>query len=197
MQTDHCLEQAAGHRRVFWTTQVAACGSYTMCGHECAIPGLEYEDIKHSNPYPSHPIAPVDPHEGEYRTIKNEDWLQGLILNILNTRARTDMRCPTPAAVYGHWSESYRDDDLYIGSTMWNAAEKSYVRIADSVKAVGVAVRTDMGKLIAMGLAVSVEVEATYSGNNSVAVIVTVITATGRSVINLSGSFVSETWVWH
>jgi phage gp46-like protein len=179
--TDPCFDQKVGQRRIFWTTRAQACGSYNTCGVECAIPGLEYE--KSSEP--------------DGRTIKTDDWLQGLILNILNTRARTDARCPTPAATYGHWSESYRDDGLYIGSTLWNAAEKSYVRTADAVKMIGAAVRADMGKLIALGIAQSVEVEATYRGSNSVAVAVTVTTTTGRSRINLAGSFVSETWVWH
>ena len=198
MQLDPCLDQNVGHRRVFWTTRAEACGSYTLCGHDCAIPGLEYEEIDApGEPYVDPRIAPTGPDLGKYRTIKTEDWLQGLILNILNTRARTDARCPTPAATYGHWSESYRDDDLYIGSTLWNAAEKSYIRTADAVKAIAVAVRADMGKLIALGIAQTVDVEATYSGSNGVDVVVTVTTATGRSRINLSGSFVSETWVWH
>jgi hypothetical protein len=190
MLLDPCLAQNNGRRRIFWTTRANACGSYTMCGIECSLPGLEYENVEGE-----HPDQGL-PGEGPYRTIKNDEWLQGLILNILNTRARSDARCPTPAAVYGHWSESYRDDGLYIGSTLWNAAEKPYVRTSDAVKAIGVAVRTDMGKLIALGIAESVEVEATYKGSNSVEVIVTVTTTTGRSRINLSGSFVSETWVW-
>jgi hypothetical protein len=183
MYVDPCIDQNIGRRRLFWSTRAEACGTYTVCGAECAIPGLEYEDSDEKI-------------EGG-RTIKTEDWLQGLILNILNTRARTDMRCPAPAAVYGHWSESYRDDNLHIGSTLWNAAEKSYIRTADAVKAISVAVRGDVGKLIALGLATSVEVESTYAGDNKVTVLVTVFTTTGRNRINLSGSFVSETWVWH
>jgi len=168
-----------------------ACGRYTMCGNECALPGLEYEDVAGAYPEP-HTLPP----SRGFRTIKTDEWLQSLILNILNTRARTDVKCPAPAAVYGHWSESYRDDGLYIGSTLWNAAEKAYVRTADGVKAIGSAIRADMGKLIALGIAQSVEVEATYAGGNGVKVIVTVNTSTGRSRIDLSGAFVSETWVW-
>lgn len=186
MQIDPCFEQNVGRRRIFWTTHAAACGSYNLCGMDCSIPGMVYEDVE---PY----VSPGGPP----RTINNDEWLTGLILNILNTRARSNMRCPTPAATYGHWSESYRGDNLYIGSTMWNAAEKSYVRIADAVKAIAVAVRSDMQKLTVLGIAESVEVEATYKGANSVAVAITVTVATGRSTINLSGSFVSETWVWH
>jgi hypothetical protein len=192
MRIDPCLDQNTGRRRIFWTTRAQACGSYTLCGVECAVPGLVYENIE--GVYPDQGL-PGDNGIG-WRTINTDEWLQGYILNILNTRSRSDLRCPTPAAVYGHWSESYREDGLYIGSTMWNAAEKPYVRTADAVKAIANAIRADMGKLVALGIAETVEVEATYRGASSVAVIITVTTTTGRSKVNLSGSFVSENWVW-
>lgn len=192
MLSDPCLEQNVGQRRIFWTTRPEACGEYNLCGAVCSIPGLEYEEI--ADPYPDQD-PPDDPHG--YRTIKNDGWLHGLILNILNTRARNDARCPTPAAVFGHWSESYRDDGLYIGSTLWNAAEKPHVRTADAEKAVANAVRSDMGKLVAQGIAQQVEVDAKSISYGHVAIVITVIMVTGRSKLNLSGSFVSETWVWH
>lgn len=180
MIDDPCTSEQIGRRKLFWATRQQACGDYVVCGVVCAIPGLEYVDG----------VA-----EGE-RTISTEGWLQGLVLNILNTRARTDMPCPAPQAVFGHWSESYRKDNLYIGSTLWNAAAKPYVRTADVVKAVGAAVKADMAKLVALGIAQSTEVTATYRGQGTVEVVVVVITVTGRSTLNLSGTFVSETWVW-
>jgi phage gp46-like protein len=196
---DTCIEQNVGRRRVFWTTQPQACDSYTLCGAECVIPGLEYETF--TTPYvdqrPDSKIYP--PSEGSligYRTIKTTGWLTSLILNILNTRSRSDLKCPTPAAVYGHWSESYRDDGLYVGSTLWNAASKPYPRTSDAVKAIQAAVRADMNKLVAMGIAESVDVEARYLGAGNVGVTVTVHTMTGRSKISLSGTFVSESWEW-
>ena len=193
MQNDPCFDQNVGRRRIFWTTRAEACGSYVLCGVDCSIPGLEYED--RDDPYPDQSLPPAS---RGFRTIKTDEWLQGLILNILNTRARTDAKCPTPAAVYGHWSENYRGDNIYIGSTLWNAAEKSYVRTNDEVKAIRAAVQADMNKLVAMGIADSVEVEANLSSRNSrtVVIVVSVTTSTGRSRVNLSGSFVSETWVW-
>jgi hypothetical protein len=191
-----CLEQHVGRRRMFWTTHQEACGTYELCGHVCAIPGLVYEDI--DAPYVDPRIyPPTGSSEADFRTIKTDEWLLGLILNILNTRARNDVGCPTPAAVFGHWSESYRDDGLYIGSLMWNAAEKSYIRIADAVKALVTAVKSDMGKLVAMELAQSVDVEGEYLGDNSVGITVLAHTVTGLRRLNLSGAFVSETWVWH
>lgn len=188
---DPCLDQQVGRRRIFWTTQEKVCGDYTLCGSPCVIPGLEY--IDKDDPYPDPGMLP--PSSG-YRTIKNTEWLQSLILNILNTRARTDLKCPSPAAVYGHWSESYRDDGLHIGSRMWNAAEKAYVRVSDAVKAIQAAVTYDMAKLTAMGVADSVDVQATYRGRNVVDVVVTAVVMNARHVLNLSGSFVSGSWVW-
>jgi hypothetical protein len=181
--SDPCIEQNAGRRRVFWTTQHRACGDYFLCGHECSLPGLKYIDN--------------DETVEDGRTIMNSDWLLSLILNILNTRARTDKRCSSPAAIYGHWSESYRDDQLYIGTRLWNAAERNYVRMADAVKAIRAAIQSDMSKLVALGVADSVEVEATYSGRNGVEVTVIAVKVGARHALNLSGTFVSDTWIWN
>jgi len=54
-----------------------------------------------------------------------------------------------------------------------------------------------MNKLVAMGVADRVEVKTTYRGSNSVSVDITVYTKVGQSQVNLSGSFVSESWIWH
>jgi phage gp46-like protein len=179
MHADSCLVQNVGRRRIFWTTHPQACGDYAMCGVICSIPGLVYEEGADDG-----------------RTIATDGWLTSLVLNILNTRSRTDVKCPAPSAVFGHWSESYRDDGLYVGSTLWNAAAKSYVRIADNVKAIISAIRADMAKLIALGIATGVDVEGTYVAAGRVNVTVTITTTTGPSRIDLSGSLVSETWVW-
>ncbi|MGY2987720.1 phage GP46 family protein [Bradyrhizobium sp. USDA 4508] len=178
---DPCLDQNVGRRRIFWTTRPDVCGGYIQCGVECSIPGLEYQDVE-------------EPPGG--RTIRNDDKLRSLILNILNTRARTDLRCPSPAAVYGHWSESYRDDGLYIGSRLWNVAAKPYVRITDAVKAIKAAVTADMAKLMVTGVADSVEVDATYRGRNRVDIVITAVARGASHVLNLSGTYSSDTWVW-
>lgn len=175
---DPCLEQAIGNRRIFWTT-MDSCGRYSLCGEECVIPGLQY----------------IDKTEG--RTISNDDWLRSLVLNILNTRARTDLRCPAPAGTYGHWSESYRDDGLYIGSRLWNAAEKNYSRVLDGVKAIGAAIRSDVGKLVILKLADDVEVDVVYKGRSRVDVTITILSRTVRRTVNLAGTYTSDSWVWN
>ena len=175
---DPCLAQNMGNRRIFWTT-MDSCGRYNLCGEECSIPGLKYVD------------------KAEGRTIANDDWIRSLVLNILNTRARSDLKCPTPAGTYGHWSESYRDDNLYIGTRMYNVAEKSYARVMDGVKAIGAAIRSDVGKLIILGLADDVEVDVVYKGRSRVDVTVTIIARSVRRTLNLAGVYSSDTWIWN
>lgn len=179
---DPCFLGNLGRRRLFWTTIQDACGTYELCGNECSIPGLQY----------------VDSAEGRSIRADERERVRSLILNILNTRARSTQRCISPAGVYGHWSESYRDDGLYVGSRMWDAAAKPYIRTNDAVKSIQAAIQADMGKLIATGAADSVHVEATYMGRNAVAVVITATKANvAPHVLNLSGSFVSgSTWVW-
>jgi phage gp46-like protein len=182
-----CLRDQPPRRRIFWTTQPEACGDYMLCGYECDIPGLIYTD---GDDLP----AGLEPGS---RSIANHEWLRGLVLNILNTRARSDLKCPTPAGTYGHWSESYREDNLYIGARFWNAAEKSYVKINDSVKAIGEMIKADLHKLVQMGVAAAVEVKATYVGSGTVEVVTTVTSpVSGSIVLNLAGAFVASGWEW-
>lgn len=178
MPLDPCIEQQVGRRRIFWTTQPLVCGEYFLCGAQCVIPGLEY--VKKTDGI----------------TIRTDEWLNSLILNILNTRARTDLPCPSPAGVYGHWSESYRNDGGYIGSRLWNAAAKPHRLVADAVKSIEAAIKADMSKLVMLGLADEVIVEAKDRNHNSAMVVITVVTSQKRHVLNLSGSFAAGEWIW-
>jgi phage gp46-like protein len=143
------------------------------------------------------PPTPEPDIPGPPRTILNTDWLNSLVLNILNTRARTDLKCPTPAGIYGHWSESYREDGLYVGSRFWNAAERPYARIADATRAIGAVIEADLHKLIQMRVASKVKVDTIYAGNNQIQVDVTVTSASGAdTVIKLMGAIVVGGWEW-
>lgn len=173
-----CLSKAPFGVRTFWVTQPDSCGEYLLCGYQCQIPGLQYEEVT------------------DGRTIITVEWLRGLILNILNTRARSDLKCPTPQAIYGHWSESYREDQQYIGARFWNAAEKSYIRVADAVKAIGAMIKADLAKLVMLGVASKVDVTAVYGGSNTVLVTVQATAPTGAVTINLTGAMGTGGWVW-
>jgi phage gp46-like protein len=144
-----------------------------------------------------YPDQSLPPGTRGFRTINTTEWLLSLILNILNTRSRTDIKCPNPAAMYGHWSETYREDGLYIGSTMWNAAEKSYVRVNEAVKAITAAVQADMGKLLVTGVADSVQVTGKYHGHNAVDIMIEATKNQSNYVLNLTGSMAEGTWVWN
>jgi hypothetical protein len=178
MTEERCLPDDAGTRRAFWTT-MDSCGRYNLCGADCSIPGLQY----------------IDTAEG--RTISNDDWIRSLILNILNTRARSDLKCPTPAGTYGHWSESYRDDGLYVGTRVFNAAEKTYSRVLDGVKAIGAAIRSDVSKLVILGIASDIEVDVVYRGRSRVDVTITIMLRAVRRTVNLSGTYSTDTWIWN
>lgn len=176
--TDNCLPGVEERRRIFWTT-MDSCGHQNICGEPCIIPGLQY----------------VNTEEG--RTIANTDWIRSLVLNILNTRARSDLKCPAPLGTYGHWSESYRTDGLYIGTRVYNVAEKSYARVLDGVKAIGAAIRSDVSKLVILKLADDVEVDVVYKGRNRVDVEVTILSRSVRRTLNLAGTYSTDTWVWN
>jgi hypothetical protein len=178
MSPASCPSDDVERRRIFWTT-LDSCGRYNLCDKECSIPGLQY----------------IDTPEG--RTIANTEWLRSLVLNILNTRARSDLDCPTPAGTYGHWSESYRDDRLYIGTRVYNAAEKSYIRILDGVKAIGAAIRSDVGKLIILKLADDIEVDVVYRGQSRVDVEITIKSQSVYQTLSLVGSYSSDAWIWN
>jgi len=54
-----------------------------------------------------------------------------------------------------------------------------------------------MAKLTVMGVADEVVVEVFYRKHSLVEVIVTATVRQARHVLNLSGTFASDTWVWH
>lgn len=179
-----CLDDTLPRRRSFWTTQPDACGTYKDCKDaECGIPGLKYID------------------ETSGRTIATNDWLSSLVLNILNTKARTpsQARCnPTIAGMGGHWSESYRDDGLYIGTLIWAEMKYPASRIQDAVKLLNAQLNKDLSKLLQMGVATEVKVETTYKGSNRVEATISITgTAHGETILNLTSERVSSNgWVW-
>ena len=119
------------------------------------------------------------------------------VLNILNNPCQKRPKCLIPAGNRYTITESYRDDGLYIGSRMYNAAEKPYIRVMDGVKAIGAAIRSDVGKLIILGIANDVDVDIVYRGRSRVDVVITVMVRSVRKVVNLTGTYSSETWVWN
>src|SRR5262245_26348080 len=115
MPIDRCAPLPVQRRHYFWATQPAPCGEYVECGEHCGIPGLVY--VEHPNG----------------RSISTDSLIRSLILNIINTKARDPLaKCIPPIAVGGHWSESYREDNLKSGTRIWSTAQYPVSRIQDA-----------------------------------------------------------------
>lgn len=177
-----CSVNPLSRLRSFWTTQPNACGEYQACGDQCGIPGLQY----------------IDSEEG--RTIANNNWLYSLVLNILNTRAREPVvKCGAyVSGVGGHWSESYREDGLYTGTTIWSYQRQTASSISEITKMLSVQLQADMAKLVKMGVASSVDVSVTYKGSNKVEAVITVssLLVGDSTTIALTSERVANEWVW-
>jgi hypothetical protein len=164
-----------------------SCGEYTSCGDPCGIPGLRYID------------QDLHPTGKNPRTIAVNDWLYSLVLNILNTRAREPgVKCGVSTTnVGGHWSESYREDGLYNGTMIWTRRHKTYSSIQEAIRLLKVQLQSDMGKLIKMKVASSVEVTVTYKGKNKVeATIVIISPIADENILTLTSERISSDWVW-
>lgn len=177
-----CTSPAGEQKRIFWTTQIDACGDYQDCGDACGIPGLKF-------------IGDFD----EGRTFATNDWARSLLLNILNTDGRqppTDCGVP-PGTQGGHWSESYRDDGLRTGTLLRSALNKPITRVQEAVNIVRAQVQADAYKLVQLGVATRVDVTAEYAGSNRIAVVVSIYGPSSvTNVVNLTADRLTNGWVW-
>lgn len=179
-----CTVPLLSRRRKFWTTQPNACGEYTDCGDQCGIPGLQYINEPNNK-----------------RSIVNDYWVRSLVLNILNTRARrvksVSAACPRVADSGGHWSESFREDGLYIGTRIWDEMNTPVARIQDAVSLLAAQLRADIGKLVQLNIASDIEVDVQYKGSNRVSATITINGPTlGENTVNLTSERLANEWVW-
>lgn len=153
-----CNEALADRRRCFWSTQPCGCGnSKTSCGDECCDPGMS---------------------QLENGSIATNDWVRGLILNMLNTDKRRDpTRCGiNPTDIRGHWSESFIDGE----SGFYGGAQRGYrvgtgLRYLDvskyRIREIEALIKSELvdtlQKLVMLGIAQDISVEVDYVGNNS------------------------------
>lgn len=166
-------------RRVFWSTRpVSDSGQAFLCGSECAVPGLE--KVEHQ----------------DGTTISTEDWLTGLVMNMLMTSGRrTDTPCGhAPGTQGGHWSESY-GQGLTVG-TLLRTVEPS-ARVNDVKNMVQAHASSTLSRLVSYGVANEVQVTATYAGGG-VFNIEAVISGTPEGVtrVGVSGRRLENGWIW-
>jgi phage gp46-like protein len=101
-----------------------------------------------------------------------------------------------PGAQGGHWSESYIATEATVGTLV--RALPTTGTIAESVATVAAYAEATLYRLVARGVASSVEVVASYAGNMRVAVNVIVYGTNGEvsARVGLSSTRLANGWVW-
>jgi phage gp46-like protein len=174
-----CVIPIEGRRRIFWTTQIDACGVKQECQSDCGSSGLKLL---------SKPGG---------RTFANNNFVTGLALNILLTKGRkADSFCGfRPGARGGHWADTFRDDNQTSGSALWDLPTQ--YSVAESIKLVKALMQSALQKLVVYGVALSVEVTVTYAGGNTFNAVVDIQGSDGNnSRVGITGSRLENSWVW-
>lgn len=170
----------ADRRKQFWSTQPNACGQQPGCVSDCGMPGLELVE-----------------NTDDSATIATNEWVRGLVLNILGTNGRKPNRaCGYRAnAQGGHWSDSFRTDGFQAGTLVRDLP--TTVSIRDSIAMARAQLQADLQKLVGMGIAQKVVVVTSYLGSNRMSATIEIIGPSGTtSTIGLTGQRNTNAWVW-
>ena len=177
-----CIGPVNGRRRIFWTTQPAACGNVASCSAECGIPGLST-------------YVPGD--DPKARTFRTNDFVVGLALNMIGTDARQDdTRCGyRPGARGGHWSDAFRGDGKSSGTQLRYI--KPQASIQDTVSVIQAHFQMTLQRLVDYGVASAVIVKVKYAGRNVFNVSAEIFGSDGRtSNVGVTGTRLENSWVW-
>lgn len=173
-----CTTQVNTRRRLFWTTQVGACGTEDKCGVSCGVPGLQAIDAVGG------------------RTFATTEWVRGLIVNMLMTDGREPATtCGyAPGTQGGHWSESYGAGT--VGTLMRTVDSKGSIN--EAVAEIESYASATLERLVERGVAVSVEVTAKYVGSLRMNLDVIVYGANNETAtrVGLSAERLENGWVW-
>lgn len=176
----NCAETVNSRRKLFWATQPDACGSETVCGFDCGSPGLSL----------------IDQEGGT--TIATDNWIRGLVINMLMTDGKEpDAPCGfRPGSQGGHWSSSYIDEGpTDIGTLMRTVPSSGTVN--ETVALVGAYAKATVQRLVERGVALSVDVQASYAGLGKVSLAITINGQGGDTAkVGLSGSRSENSWLW-
>lgn len=202
-----CSVPASNRRRLFWATQPDACGTSDICGAGCGIPGLSRSSSGGWDCAPGCqccPPATVDPScpdqigERQQVTISTDQWLRGLVINMLMTDGRMpDTACGyRPGAQGGHWSSSYIEAGPAEVGTLIRAVPTGG-RIQDSVNLATSYARATLQRLIERGVALDISVVGVYLGGMKMRLDIDVIGRRSDSAkVGISGQRVANGWVW-
>lgn len=197
-----CLTPLQTRRRLFWSTQPDSCGDYDICGYNCGKPGLSYEDDQGNKcGCECCPPATVDPSclpfASNQITIATNDWLRGLIINMLYTDGRKeDTPCGyAPGSQGGHWTESYINTK--IGTLLRDLPLSG--SITEQLNLVAAYAQSSLQRLVDYGVATSVEVKATYQGGLTALLDIQVFGrgGVGNARVGISGQSSPNGWVWN
>lgn len=185
-----CSPCPPDRRKRFFATQKDAClPSVDACGNECAKPGHVLVDGNEC-------LHPVRPYGG--KTIENDGWVEGLLLNILGTsKRRDDTACGWQCGNRGgHWSDSFRTDGLLSGTALYRNQDPKCLP-AQAAQQARAALSAEARKLVLHGVASKVEVEATYVGRGRTNAVIKIYGSSGAiSSVGMTGSRVVNGWAW-
>jgi phage gp46-like protein len=129
-------------------------------------------------------------------TISTDGWLRGLIYNMLMTDGRKeDTPCGyTPGAQGGHWSESFTQGQ--IGTLVRFIPTSGSVR--EGLNLVVAYAKTTLERLVARGVAVSVDVTGKYLGNGvmSLDIVVAGVGSIGVARVGVTAQRTASSWIW-
>lgn len=194
----------AERRRTFWTTQPNACGVVGSCGAECGVVGLALTQGNCGRqgcsccPSPAdRPDCPPASRPPAPRTFVTTDWVRSLVLNILLTDGKSpNSKCGfRPGGQGGHWSESFRKDGQKIGSLVRKIPKSPGVR--ESVALVRATLLSELSRLVTVGIAKSVAVDAQYLGANTMRADIDILAPDGTTVrVGMTGDRNANAWAW-
>jgi phage gp46-like protein len=134
----------------------------------------------------------------EGATISTDNWLRGLMANMLMTDARLpDNPCGyRPGSQGGHWSESYIDNGPQVVGTLMRTVEPQ-ARVQDVVNLLKQYAQITLQRLVARGAALAVDVDAFYEGSNIFRIDATITGVDNQQTnVSVSGARLSNSWVW-
>lgn len=200
-----CQTPAGSRRRLFWATQPDGCGSNPVCGYQCGVPGLAYAksylydcnpNALPCPPATNNPACPPDTLGP--RSISTDEWVRGLIINMLMTDGRSpDTPCGyRPGSQGGHWSSSYIETGpTDIGTLMRTVPPVG--RVQETVTLVSSYAKATLQRLIARGVAATVDVNGVYLGEGRMRLDITVIGRGGDTTrVGIDGARLTNGWVW-
>lgn len=170
-------------RKFFWSTKPDACGTEkNYCDNgDCSEMGFRY----------------ITDHDAGTRTIEADEYVESLALNMLGTNhRREDTNCGVaPSGIQGHWSETFAGKGYRVGSKLRYLPTAASVNVLVAVAKA--AVEETLEKLVALGVASSIEVTAKYAGGAKIAVDAVIYGTTGTHTnVAVSGAVVANEWIW-